>query len=420
MKCERTVNALTSRSPLCVAHPNLRFCSQHSMLYFFHHYELPAILQQAQIQQLGRVHTVNIVLRNVPNNNNNNNNQNPPNNPANAGGGENAAGDRGGANPGQGQAGARAEGGARQVVSPMVLVFRNMAAGVGNNRNGNASLSFVFRNVRNIVQSLQQNTNASSTPATSVTSTTTTVTAQSSSSSTTTITTTTMTTSTVAASATQGSNTPESALPTSTTVQTSAPQAELPTESGGAAVNAMTATTQTSTLASQRSDAAAPSSSFGSFANTDSPSTSCDFTSEATSYLSSNPERSSSTTSSSSLHNLRPSESNDQPSQNHSGDTADYTAVPVRMPLQPLSFNDTERVKFSQSAELSDKSLPSPSTGDQSKALAPQLPDRPSREPHSDTWSSAEDVKSYAVPRPPEEVSRQSTSSAQLEDNSSA
>lgn len=385
----------------------------HSMLYFFHHYELPAILQQAQIQQLGRVHTVNIVLRNVPNNNNNNNNQNPPNNPANAGGGENAAGDRGGAN--QGQAAARAEGGARQVVSPMVLVFRNMAAGVGNNRNGNASLSFVFRNVRNIVQSLQQNTNASSTPATTVTSTTTTVTAQNS-----TTTTTTVTTSTVAASAAQESNTPESALPTSTTVQTSAPQAELPTESGGATANAMTATTQTSTLASQRSDAAAPSSSFGSFANTDSPFTSSDFTSEATSYLSSNPQRSSSTTSSSSLHNLRPSEINDQPSQNHSGDTADYTAVPVQMPVQPLSFNDTERVKFSPSAELSDKSLPSPSTGDQSKALAPQLPDRPSREPHSDMWSSAEDVKSYAVPRPPEEVSRQSTSSAQLEDNSSA
>lgn len=28
------------------------FCFQHSMLYFFHHYELPAILHQAQIQQL--------------------------------------------------------------------------------------------------------------------------------------------------------------------------------------------------------------------------------------------------------------------------------------------------------------------------------------------------------------------------------
>lgn len=389
------------------------------MLYFFHHYELPAILQQAQIQQLGRVHTVNIVLRNVPNNNNNNNNQNPPNNPANAGGGENAAGDRGGAN--QGQAGSRAEGGARQVVSPMVLVFRNMAAGVGNNRNGNASLSFVFRNVRNIVQSLQQNTNASSTQATTVTTTTTTVTAQSSSSTTSTTTTTTVTASTVAASAAQGSSTPESAQPMSTTVQTSAPQAEPPTESGGATANTVTETVITSTSASQRSDAtAAPSLSFGSFANTDSPSTSSDFTSEATSYLSSNLQKSSSTTSSSSLHNLRPSESDDQPSQNHSGDIADYTAVPVQMPLHPQSSNDTERAKFSPSAELSGKSLPSPSTGDQSKTMARQLPDRPSQEPHSDTWSSAEDVKSYPVPRPPEEVSRQSTSSCQLDDNSSA
>ncbi|KAK8377570.1 hypothetical protein O3P69_013901 [Scylla paramamosain] len=149
----------------------------HSMLYFFHHYELPAILQQAQIQQLGRVHTVNIVLRNVPNNNNNNN-QNTANNPGNAGGGENAADDRGGANPGA--AGARPGGGAaRPNMLPMVnLVFRNMAAGMGNNRNGNTSLSFVFRNVRNIVQSLHQN-NTSSTTATNVTTTTTTTTSQS-------------------------------------------------------------------------------------------------------------------------------------------------------------------------------------------------------------------------------------------------
>lgn len=35
------------------------------MLYFFHHYELPALLPQAHLQ-LGRLHTMNIVLRNVP------------------------------------------------------------------------------------------------------------------------------------------------------------------------------------------------------------------------------------------------------------------------------------------------------------------------------------------------------------------
>ncbi|ROT73563.1 hypothetical protein C7M84_008010 [Penaeus vannamei] len=74
----------------------------HSMLYFFHHYELPAILQHAQIQQLGRVHTVNIGAAARPN------------------------------------------------ASPVVnLVFRNITGAVAN-RNGNPPFSFVFRNVRNI------------------------------------------------------------------------------------------------------------------------------------------------------------------------------------------------------------------------------------------------------------------------------
>ncbi|KAK8745440.1 hypothetical protein OTU49_000189 [Cherax quadricarinatus] len=127
----------------------------HSMLYFFHHYELPAILQQAQIQQLGRVHTVNIVLRNVPNNNQNGINT------GNAGVGDNSvAGGRENTNTGANNT--RNDGVQRPNIPPMVnLVFRNMTGGLGNNRNGNASLSFVFRNVRNIMQNLQQNNTSS-------------------------------------------------------------------------------------------------------------------------------------------------------------------------------------------------------------------------------------------------------------------
>ncbi|XP_066989595.1 membralin isoform X2 [Macrobrachium rosenbergii] len=135
----------------------------HSMLYFFHHYELPAILQQAQIQQLGRVHTVNIVLRNVPNNNNANN-QNA-NNASNAAGNDNA-GERNG-NPGS--AGAGNERLARN--NPVVnLVFRNISGAMANNRNGNTSLNFVFRNVRSIVQNLQP-ANATTSVATRMTTT---------------------------------------------------------------------------------------------------------------------------------------------------------------------------------------------------------------------------------------------------------
>lgn len=369
------------------------------MLYFFHHYELPAILQQAQIQQLGRVHTVNIVLRNVPNNNNNNN-QNLPNNPGNVGGGESTTGERGGPNPGP--AAARPEGGARRVVPPMVnLVFRNMAAGVGNNRNGNASLSFVFRNVRNIVQSLQQNTNAST--ATNITSTTTTVTAQSSS--------TTSVTTTVSAS--QGSSTSDLSPSVSRIMQTSAPHAEVATVSSLSS-NA-TPATQLSSSASQRSDAATSNS-----VNTNSSSTSSEFTSQAMFDLSSNSQRNSSSSSSSSFHNLNHSKSNDQLSQNHNQDTADYTAVPVQMTEHPSSSKDTERLKCLGSLESSDKSLPGHSD-DCNNDLAPQVPDKSTREPHIETWSSVDDIKSYAVPRPPEEVSRQSTSStAQLDDNNSA
>ncbi|XP_068225217.1 uncharacterized protein [Palaemon carinicauda] len=127
----------------------------HSMLYFFHHYELPAILQQAQIQQLGRVHTVNIVLRNVPNNNNANN-QNA-NAAANASPNDSNAGERStGGNPAPAAAGAGNERPARGNIPPVVnLVFRNITGAMANNRNGNASLNFVFRNVRNIVQNLQ-------------------------------------------------------------------------------------------------------------------------------------------------------------------------------------------------------------------------------------------------------------------------
>ncbi|KAK7065336.1 hypothetical protein SK128_021849 [Halocaridina rubra] len=147
----------------------------HSMLYFFHHYELPAILQQAQLQQLGRVHTVNIVLRNVPNTNNGNN----PNVGNATAAGTNADANRN-ANTAAGGVGIDRE--ARPNVPPVVnLVFRNITGAVANNRNGNASLNFVFRNVRNIVQNLQQNNAAtgtgqratSSAPATTGTATTT-------------------------------------------------------------------------------------------------------------------------------------------------------------------------------------------------------------------------------------------------------
>jgi len=65
--------------------------TQHSMIYFFHHYELPVILQQAQIREIlirnnGQV-PININLSNNVNNNvnNNNNNNNVVNNNINAG-----------------------------------------------------------------------------------------------------------------------------------------------------------------------------------------------------------------------------------------------------------------------------------------------------------------------------------------------
>jgi hypothetical protein len=45
---------------------------QHSMVYFFHHYELPVIVQQAQLQQM--------FIRSARNNNNNNNGNNANNN----------------------------------------------------------------------------------------------------------------------------------------------------------------------------------------------------------------------------------------------------------------------------------------------------------------------------------------------------
>lgn len=55
---------------------------QHSMFYFFHHYELPVIIQQAQFLQvphnvrMQNNNNVNANNNNVPNNNNNNNNGN--------------------------------------------------------------------------------------------------------------------------------------------------------------------------------------------------------------------------------------------------------------------------------------------------------------------------------------------------------
>lgn len=391
----------------------------HSMLYFFHHYELPAILQQAQIQQLGRVHTVNIVLRNVPNNNNNNN-QNSPNNPGNAAAGENATEDRGAANPGP--AGVRAGGGARPNVLPMVnLVFRNMAAGMGNNRNGNASLSFVFRNVRNIVQSLQQN-NTSSTTATNVTTTTTTVTAPS-----------TTTTSVTASNAhtSRGNIASELAPSISRVSQTNAPSSSVESTSvpSGAA--------SSTTASPQVSPAAAPGPGVASgshnVANANLPFTSKkenngvlspEFSSLSTSDISSEPHSSSSNSkpafSNSSLHNQRLSGSNASPSQGCSQNSTDYIAVPVETPKQTLQSKDHEHVQYSKSSDSSDKSLINHSSETLNSESTSHQSDKSTREPHCDSWSSVEDSRSYDVPRPPEQMSRHPSSAHHhLDDNSS-
>ncbi|XP_042229505.1 uncharacterized protein DDB_G0271670-like [Homarus americanus] len=191
------------------------------MLYFFHHYELPAILQQAQIQQLGRVHTVNIVLRNVPNNNNNNNNnnQNAANNTANNTGVGDTGGERESAN--NGTSGTRNDGVPRPNIPPMVnLVFRNMTGGLANNRNGNTSLSFVFRNVRNIVQNLQQNNTASTSTSTSTTTTTT----SAFNTATVTVSTTSTTTTTFMGTFATGSNTTNPTTSIASTATVSTPQ----------------------------------------------------------------------------------------------------------------------------------------------------------------------------------------------------
>ncbi|XP_063870632.1 uncharacterized protein LOC135105901 [Scylla paramamosain] len=378
----------------------------HSMLYFFHHYELPAILQQAQIQQLGRVHTVNIVLRNVPNNNNNNN-QNTANNPGNAGGGENAADDRGGANPGA--AGARPGGGAaRPNMLPMVnLVFRNMAAGMGNNRNGNTSLSFVFRNVRNIVQSLHQN-NTSSTTATNVTTTTTTTTSQSN----------TTTNVTVSNSSTShGSITSDQMPSVSRVLQAGASSSTVesaPTHSGS-----LSSVQSTST--SVASDCGVAASSHN-VANTNLLSTSSkknnrvltpEFSSQPMSDISSEPSSSSHYASSSSfLHNQRPSESNASPPQVSSQGSPDYMAVPVGMPKHLLNSEDHDRVQYSKSSESSEKSLNNHYSETRNSGKS-------TREPHNNTWSYVEDSTSYDVLRPPEQAARQTLAHHHVDDSSS-
>ena len=64
--------------------PDIYFLFQHSMLYFFHHYELPVILQQAQIRDIlirnnGQM-PINVTLNNNNNNNVNTNNNNVMNN----------------------------------------------------------------------------------------------------------------------------------------------------------------------------------------------------------------------------------------------------------------------------------------------------------------------------------------------------
>ena len=408
------------------------FYPQHSMLYFFHHYELPAILQQAQIQQLGRVHTVNIVLRNVPNNNNNNN-QNTPNNPGNAGGGENVIDDRGGANLGPTgiRAGAGGGGGggggaaARPNVFPMVnLVFRNMTAGMANNRNGNASLSFVFRNVRNIVQSLQQN-NTSSTTATNVTTTTTTVTSQ------TNTTTTNVTASNAAAShensasdlAPSISRVLQSSAPPSSTESTPIPMPSVSfsniTPSTPLASTSVASDSGVSLNSHNVADVNLLSTSMKEKDQVSSP----EFSTQSTSDISFQPHSSSSSSinssssgasSSSSLHNQRASESTISPPQDCSQGSPDYMAVPVGMPKHVSHSQDHERVQYSKASESSDMSIRHHSCESTS-----HLSDKSSREPHNNTWSGVEDSRSYDVPRPPEQMARRTMAHHHLDDNSS-
>ncbi|MCL4123789.1 UNVERIFIED_CONTAM: hypothetical protein GTU68_041231 [Idotea baltica] len=126
----------------------------HSMLYFFHHYELPALLQQAHLQ-LGRLHLMNIVLRNAPD--------------------AAAAEDTplGGTAPAPAAAAAAAPGPATPeeggVNARINLIVRGMATGrpPANRAGSSVSLRLLFRNLRNIGNNFAANNNNNNTPTTS-------------------------------------------------------------------------------------------------------------------------------------------------------------------------------------------------------------------------------------------------------------
>ncbi|MPC36277.1 hypothetical protein E2C01_029730 [Portunus trituberculatus] len=268
------------------------------------------------------------------------------------------------------------------------LVFRNMAAGMGNNRNGNTSLSFVFRNVRNIVQSLHQN-NASSTTATNVTTTTTTTTSQSN---TTTVT---------------SSNSPTSHGSITSDQMPSVSRVSPATASSSTEESAPT---HTDTLPSVQSTSSVTSD-FGVGASSHSVANTSVL---STSNISSEPSSSSHyASSSSSLHNQRLSESNASPPQASSHGSPDYMAVPVGMPKHMLNSEGHDRVQYSKSSESSVKSL-------NNHYSETQNSDRSSRPPHNTTWSGVEDSTSYDVLRPPEQAARQTLAHHHTDNNSDA
>ena len=127
------------------------------MLYFFHHYELPSILHHAQIQHLGRFHTLNIVLRNYSNNGGGaaggmagaTASTNQINNTSSERSNDRSVNSlRGSARNGDGNSSNRR---APRVVN---LVLGNVTAA------RNTSLGQVFRSLRSIVQSAQNPLNA--------------------------------------------------------------------------------------------------------------------------------------------------------------------------------------------------------------------------------------------------------------------
>lgn len=126
------------------------------MLYFFHHYELPALLQGAQLQ-FGRLHTMNIVLRNVPSTENTNGRN------AGEGGTPNATGNLpAGAGNAAGETGNNRLGALVDDQRIVNLILRSITTAdrIANHR-GNISLRFLFRNLRNFGSSGNTNSETS-------------------------------------------------------------------------------------------------------------------------------------------------------------------------------------------------------------------------------------------------------------------